>query len=160
MAEDKEAAFREIMRKQVSRIALTIKHTDVQKEELRDFLAPMSHYVRVGHELHEEHVADRPDDHLHAYLQLSAQKRLGEIYKLVQTQFNHRYYGRPDVRQLPTHTDAAKWNNYCKKDGASSTWQGQRGNTLRRTWHLTMSSFEWLQQMVWTPQWHTRPRIW
>ena len=42
MAEDKEAAFREIMRKQVSRVALTIKHTDVRKEELRDLLAPMS----------------------------------------------------------------------------------------------------------------------
>lgn len=116
-AEDKEAAFREIMRKQVSRVALTIKHTDVSKEELLDLLAPTCHYLRVGHELHEEHVPDRPDDHLHAYLQLSAQKRLGEIYKLVQTQFNNRYYGRPDVRQLPTHTDAAKWNNYCKKDG-------------------------------------------
>ena len=116
-AEDKKAAFREVMRKQVSRVALTIKHTDVQKEELRDLLGPMCRYLRVGHELHEEHVPDRPDDHLHAYLQLSAQKRLGEIYKLVQDKLDDRYYGRPDVRQLPSNTDAAKWNNYCKKDG-------------------------------------------
>ena len=114
---DKEAAFRAIMKKQVSRVALAIKHTDVQKEELRDLFAHMCHYVRVGHELHEEHVLNRPDDHLHAYLQLSTQKRLGEIYKLVQEQLDDRYYGRPDVRQLPSHTDAAKWNNYCKKDG-------------------------------------------
>ena len=116
-AKDKEAAFREIMRKQVSRIALTIKHTDVPKEELRDFLAPLCHYVRVGHELHQEHVPERPDDHLHAYLQLSAQKRLGEVYKLVQDKFDKRFYGRPDARQLPSNTDAAKWNNYCKKGG-------------------------------------------
>ena len=46
-AEDKKAAFREIMKKQVSRVALTIKHTDVQKEELRDLLAPMCHYVQL-----------------------------------------------------------------------------------------------------------------
>ena len=38
-AEDKKAAFREIMKKQVSRVALTIKHTDVNKEELRDLFA-------------------------------------------------------------------------------------------------------------------------
>ena len=117
VAEDKEAAFREVMRKQVSRVALTIKHTDVQKEELRDLLAPMCHYVRVGHELHEEQLPERPDDHLHAFLQLSTQKRLGEVYKLVQDKFDKRFYGRPDVRQLPSNTDAAKWNNYCKKDG-------------------------------------------
>ena len=116
-AEDGKAAFREIMKKQVSRIALTIKHNDVKKEELRDLFAPMSHYVRVGHELHEERVAGRPDDHLHAYIQLTAQKRLGEIYKLVQEKFDNRYYGRPDVRQPPSHTDAAKWNNFCKKEG-------------------------------------------
>ncbi|MFX4226627.1 MAG: hypothetical protein ACFHHU_01635 [Porticoccaceae bacterium] len=29
--------------------------------------------------------------------------------------FDNRYYGRPDARQLPTHTDAAKWNNYCPR---------------------------------------------
>ena len=116
-AEDKEAAFREVMRKQVSRVALTVKHTDVPKEELRDFLAPLCHYVRVGHELHQEHVPEKPDDHLHAYLQLSAQKRLGEVYKLVQDKFDKRFYGRPDARQLPSNTDAAKWNNYCKKGG-------------------------------------------
>ena len=116
-AEDKESAFREIMKKQVCRLALTIKHTDVQKEELRDLLAPMCNYLRVGHEFHEEHVEDRPDDHLHAYLQLKSQKRLGDIYKLVQTNLDTRYYGRPDVRQLPSRTDAAKWNNYCKKEG-------------------------------------------
>ena len=97
-------------------MALTLKHTNVSKEELRDLLAPICHYVRVGHELHEEHMPDRPDDHLHAYLQLSAQKRLGDIYKLVQTKFDNRYYGRPDVRQLSTHTKAAKWNTCCKKD--------------------------------------------
>ena len=115
--EGKDAAFRAVMRKQVSRLALTIKHTDVHKEELLDLLAPMCHYLRIGHEYHEEHVQDRPDDHLHAYLQLSSQKRLGEIYKLVQSKLDNRYYGRPDVRQLPTSTAAAKWNNYCKKGG-------------------------------------------
>ena len=112
-----EKAFHEIMKKQVSRVALTIKHSDVQKEELRDLFAPMCHYLRVGHELHKEHVPDQPDDHLHAYLQLSTQKRLGEIYRIVQDKFDNRFHGRPDVRQLPSHTDAAKWNNYCKKDG-------------------------------------------
>ena len=97
--------------------AVTLKHTSVTKEELRDLFAPMCHYVRVGHELHVEQVPDRPDDHLHAYLQLSAQKRLGEVYKLVQENIDCRYYGRPDVRQLAANTDAAKWSNYCKKDG-------------------------------------------
>ncbi|MFX4226625.1 MAG: hypothetical protein ACFHHU_01625 [Porticoccaceae bacterium] len=39
--------------------------------------------------------------------------------------------GRPDVRQLPTHTDAAKWNDCSARrmettwTTVSSTWQGQ-----------------------------------
>ena len=115
--DDKAAAFAAVMKKQVSRAAITIKHTSVTKEELRDLLAPLSHYVRVGHELHKEQVPGHPDDHLHAYVQLSAQKRLGELYRMLHDKFGTRYHGRPDVRQLPSNTDAAKWDNYCKKDG-------------------------------------------
>jgi len=42
---------------------------------------------------------------------------LKQIYKAIDDFAGDRKYGRPDVRQLATNTDAAKWNNYVKKDG-------------------------------------------
>lgn len=109
------------MKKQVSRCAVTIKHTSVSVQEaialFRSGDKPLCNYVRCGHEYHKEPKAGYPDDHLHLYLQLTGQKRLGQIYNLVMETWQGRFYGRPDVRQLKTATDAAKWNNYCKKDG-------------------------------------------
>lgn len=110
-------AFEAVMKKQVSRLALTLSHTLITKEALSSFLAPYCDYIRVGHELHKHSIEGHPDDHLHAFLQLKSQKRLGQLYKLVSDQFLNSFYGRPDLRQLATNTDAAKWNNYVKKEG-------------------------------------------
>lgn len=123
-----EEKFEKVMQKQVSRCAVTIKHTSVTKEEAVALFKPLCHFVRCGHELHKEQIEGYPDDHLHLYLQLSTQKRLMQIYKLIRDNFDDRMYGRPDVRQLVGGTDkstgrlytaeeaSCRWNNYCKKE--------------------------------------------
>lgn len=111
-----QKTFEAVMQKQVSRCAVTIKHVLFQKEQAIALFKPICHYVRCGREDHEEE-KNGSIDHLHLYLQLIDPKRLGQIYKMIETNFPGLYYGRPDVRQLKTTTDAAKWNNYCKKDG-------------------------------------------
>lgn len=117
--DDRLAAFKEAMKRQVSRAAITVPHTSVTKEELQSLLEPMCNYVRVGLEFHKEdhHIDGQPDEHLHAFIQLKSQKRLGQIYEVIDKSTQGRKYGRVDVRQLATNTDAAKWNNYVKKDG-------------------------------------------
>eukprot|EP00973_Karenia_brevis_P070074 9741449-Karenia_brevis.AAC.1 len=110
-----------------SRIAITLKHTNTSKEELKELFAPTCHYLCVGNETCKKHSANTSGGHLHAYLHLKEQRRVLDIYRSVKDIFQGRYVGMPEVwklqqcsfmknKQEKQNMDAIHWIRSCKKD--------------------------------------------